>query len=98
MRPDWLSDHLDLLPSRSPGSNREVSEFRVGQRLEAVDRHNPALVRVAGVVGVAGRQVKVHYDGWPDEFDIWSDDCSPLLQPVGWAARTGHPLQVPQLL
>ena len=39
-------------------------------------------------------QVKVHYDGWPDDFDIWSDDSSPLLQPVGWAARTGHPLQV----
>ena len=26
---------------------------------------------------------------------VWVDDCCPSLRPVGWADRTGHPLQEP---
>ena len=74
---------------------RDQTEFRMGQRLEAVDFHNPSLVRVASIAGVAGRRVKVHYDGWPEEYQVWMDDSSPDLHPIGWAERTGHPLQEP---
>ena len=74
---------------------RDQTEFRTGQRLEAVDFHNPSLVRVASIAGVAGRRVKVHYDGWPEEYQVWMDDSSPDLHPTGWAERTGHPLQEP---
>ena len=74
---------------------RDQTEFRTGQRLEAVDFHNPSLVRVASIAGVAGRRVKVHYDGWPEEYQVWMDDSSSDLHPIGWAERTGHPLQEP---
>ena len=52
-------------------------------------------MRVASIAGVAGRRVKVHYDGWPEEYQVWMDDSSPDLHPIGWAQRTGHPLQEP---
>ena len=71
------------------------TRFSVGMRLEAVDVRNPALVRVASVAEVEGRRLKVHYDGWPEEFDVWTDDISGDLHPAGWAARTGHCLMSP---
>ncbi len=37
---------------RSPGSNREETEFQPGQGLEAVDFRNPRLVRVASIAAV----------------------------------------------
>ena len=76
-------------------AGRERSEFVPGMRLEAVDVRNPALVRVASVAAVSGRRVKVHYDGWPPEFDVWQEDSSGDLHPCGWAARTGHGLLSP---
>ena len=60
-----------------------------------MDVRNPALVRVASVAEVEGRRLKVHYDGWPEEFDVWTDDISGDLHPAGWAARTGHCLMSP---
>lgn len=80
---------------RSPGSSRETTEFKTGMRLEAVDLHNPVLVRVASVAETKGRRIKIHYDGWPDEFDIWVDDCSRNIHPCGWASKVGHPLESP---
>ena len=38
---------------------REVSQFKKGVKLEAVDRRNPMLIRVATVADVIGRQIKV---------------------------------------
>ena len=42
-----------------------------------------------------GRQIEVHYDGWPEEMNHWRDDDDPALHPCGWAAKTGHPLMAP---
>ena len=44
---------------------------------------------------VSGRQLKVHYDGWPDEYDWWFDDDSPDIHPTSWCSKTGHPLMPP---
>ncbi len=38
---------------------------------------------------------QIHYDGWPEEYDVWAEDSSPLIHPQGWCARTGHPLAPP---
>ncbi|XP_039648329.1 lethal(3)malignant brain tumor-like protein 4, partial [Perca fluviatilis] len=39
--------------------------------------------------------LQVHYDGWSQQFDVWSDSDLPDLHPVGWSQRTGHPLEPP---
>uniref|UniRef100_A0A3Q3W6A2 SAM domain-containing protein n=1 Tax=Mola mola TaxID=94237 RepID=A0A3Q3W6A2_MOLML len=69
--------------------------FQVNQKLEAVDRRNPMLIRVATVTDTEDYRVKIHYDGWSQQFDVWCDSDLSDLHPVGWCQRTGHPLEPP---
>ena len=74
----------------------EVSHFKKGMKLEAIDKWNPIFCRVATVVDVAFHQIKIHFDGWPlDSFDFWTEDYSPDIHPVSWCAKTDHPLMPP---
>ncbi|XP_056331506.1 lethal(3)malignant brain tumor-like protein 4 isoform X2 [Danio aesculapii] len=69
--------------------------FQVGVKLEAVDKRNAMLIRVATISDTEEHRVKLHFDGWSDEYDYWLDADSPELHPVGWCQKTGHPLQHP---
>ncbi|XP_051775042.1 lethal(3)malignant brain tumor-like protein 4 isoform X2 [Erpetoichthys calabaricus] len=69
--------------------------FQVNMKLEAVDKRNPVLIRVASVVGTDDHRLKIHFDGWSQEYDYWVDADSPDSHPVGWCTKTGHPLQTP---
>ncbi|KAF4075925.1 hypothetical protein AMELA_G00224620 [Ameiurus melas] len=69
--------------------------FQVGMKLEAVDKRNPMLIRVATISDTEDHRVKIHFDGWSDEYNYWVDADSPELHPVGWCQKTGHPLQNP---
>lgn len=53
------------------------------------------LIRVATVTDTEDYRVKVHYDGWSQQFDVWCDADLCDLHPVGWCQRTGHPLEPP---
>ena len=52
--------------------------------LEAVDKRNPPLVRVAEITQVEDSRVCIHFCGWDTKFDFWEDAHSPDLHPVGW--------------
>lgn len=69
--------------------------FHVGMKLEAVDLMEPRLVCVATVTRIIHRLLRIHFDGWEDEYDQWVDCESPDLYPVGWCQLTGYPLQPP---
>lgn len=69
--------------------------FRLGMKLEAVDLMEPRLVCVATVTRIVHRLLKIHFDGWEDEYDQWVDCESPDLYPVGWCQLTGYQLQPP---
>ncbi|XP_058249623.1 lethal(3)malignant brain tumor-like protein 3 isoform X2 [Hemibagrus wyckioides] len=69
--------------------------FQVNMKLEAVDMRNPVMVRVATVVDRDEHRVKIHFDGWTDEYDYWLDADSPDIHPAGWCTKTGHALQLP---
>ncbi|XP_061711682.1 uncharacterized protein LOC133520979 [Cydia pomonella] len=69
--------------------------FKPGMKLEVVDKRVPFLIRVASVSEVKDHQVRVAFDGWPDELSYWLDDDSPDIHPVGWCLKTGHPLEPP---
>ncbi|KAL1139424.1 hypothetical protein AAG570_006408 [Ranatra chinensis] len=70
--------------------------FVVGQRLEAADLMDPRLVCVATVSKIVGRLIKVHFDGWEEEYDQWLDCQSPDMYPVGWCELVSHKLEGPQ--
>uniref|UniRef100_A0A8C3JAP9 SAM domain-containing protein n=1 Tax=Calidris pygmaea TaxID=425635 RepID=A0A8C3JAP9_9CHAR len=74
---------------------RPAHGFQVNMKLEAVDRRNPILIRVATIVDKDDHRIKIHFDGWDGNYDFWVDADSPDVHPVGWCAKTGHALQVP---
>ncbi|KAG7506098.1 MBT domain-containing protein 1-like isoform X1 [Solea senegalensis] len=69
--------------------------FCPGMKLEAVDLMEPRLVCVATVTRIVHRLLRIHFDGWEDEYDQWVDCESPDLYPVGWCQLTGYQLQPP---
>lgn len=47
------------------------SGFRIGIKLEAVDRKNPSLICVASVTDIIDNRFLVHFDDWDDTYDYW---------------------------
>ncbi|KTG46098.1 hypothetical protein cypCar_00013563 [Cyprinus carpio] len=74
---------------------RQPHGFQIGMKVEAVDKRNAMLIRVATISDVEDHRIKIHFDGWSEEYDYWLDADSPDLHPVGWCQKTGHPLQHP---
>ncbi|XP_056379718.1 lethal(3)malignant brain tumor-like protein 2 isoform X2 [Hyla sarda] len=77
--------------------NTEVPNhgFKPGMKLEAVDLMEPRLICVATVARVVQRLLRIHFDGWDDDYDQWADCESPDIYPVGWCELTGYQLQPP---
>lgn len=72
-----------------------LNNFKVGMKLEAIDRKNPYLICPATIGGVKGDEVYITFDGWSGAFDYWCKyDCRDIF-PVGWCHLTGDVLQPP---
>ncbi|KAL1494237.1 hypothetical protein ABEB36_009860 [Hypothenemus hampei] len=69
--------------------------FRIGMKLEAVDKKNTSLICVATVRDMMDNRILVHFDGWDDIYDYWADPTSPYIHPVGWCDQYGHDLTAP---
>ncbi|XP_054855908.1 lethal(3)malignant brain tumor-like protein 4 [Eublepharis macularius] len=74
---------------------RPAHGFQINMKLEAVDKRNPMLIRVATITDKDDYRLKIHFDGWDPIFDFWVDADSPDIHPMGWCAKTGHALQLP---
>lgn len=92
---DYMRDSGASAAPAEAFSERSAHGFQTLQKLEAVDRRNPMLIRVATITDTEDHRVKVHFDGWHEKFDFWVDSDLPDLHPVGWCSRTGHPLEPP---
>ncbi|CAK1540644.1 unnamed protein product [Leptosia nina] len=74
-----------------------VSRFSVGSVMEVVDKNRISQVKVASVCEIIGKRLHVKYfDSSPEDNGFWCHEDSPLIHPVGWAFRVGHPLDAPQ--
>ncbi|XP_052073604.1 lethal(3)malignant brain tumor-like protein 3 isoform X1 [Mytilus californianus] len=78
-----------------PNTPVTPSLFRIGSKLESVDKKNNNLVCVSTVVDTMGDRVLIHFDGWEDTYDYWCDITSPNILPVGWCEEQGLPLNPP---
>ncbi|XP_059475248.1 lethal(3)malignant brain tumor-like protein 3 [Neocloeon triangulifer] len=72
------------------------SGFRVGMKLEALDKSNHELVCVATVTDILGGRILIHFDLWDDTYDYWADPSSPYIHPVGWCDSVGVELLPPK--
>ncbi|ESO95252.1 hypothetical protein LOTGIDRAFT_144696 [Lottia gigantea] len=71
--------------------------FKVGHKIEAVDLMEPRLICVGTVTKVVGRLLRIHFDGWENEYDQWVDCETPDLYPVGWCEMMGYTLEGPRM-
>nr|XP_028598598.1 polycomb protein SCMH1 isoform X3 [Podarcis muralis] len=69
--------------------------FKMGMKLEAVDRKNPHFICPATIGEVRGSEVLITFDGWRGAFDYWCRYDSRDIFPVGWCSLTGDNLQPP---
>ncbi|XP_035826698.1 uncharacterized protein LOC101848126 [Aplysia californica] len=65
-----------------------------GMRLEALDRLTPNLVCVATILEIdeAADQILIHFDGWTDRYDYWTNFESADLHPLGYMYHNGKRL------
>lgn len=63
--------------------------FRVGMKLEAVDKSNVSAfsVCVATIADLLGDWLLIHFDGWPALYDYWTRYDSPYLHPINWCKK-----------
>jgi len=91
----YLKDTKSVAAPARAFKQRPPSGFRRGMKLECVDKRVPMLIRVATVDDVSEHQIRIKFDGWPDQYSYWIDDDSPDIRPVGWCQKTGHSLEPP---
>ncbi|KAK8732011.1 hypothetical protein OTU49_007135 [Cherax quadricarinatus] len=92
---EYLQETNSMAVPARAFKTRPPREFKKNMKLEVVDKRNPALIRVATIVDVQEYQLKIHFDGWGDEYDYWMDDDSPDIHPPSWCNKTAHLLQPP---
>ena len=83
---------------KTPPPRPPRNEFKVGQKLEAVDPKNPHLVCPATVREIKLDKLLVAFDGWHQSSYFWCPYASRDLFPVGWCKLSGHKLQRPGTL
>ncbi|XP_069060624.1 sex comb on midleg-like protein 2 isoform X2 [Pleurodeles waltl] len=71
------------------------NEFKVGMKLEAVDKKNPYMICPATIGDCRGDDIFVTFDGWRGAFDYWCRYDSRDIFAVGWCGLTGDALQSP---
>ncbi|CAD5120574.1 DgyrCDS9139 [Dimorphilus gyrociliatus] len=96
---DWqtyLNDNAaKLAPVKLFDKELPAHTFKEGQKLEAADLISPHLVCVATVHKIAGRLLRIRFDGWSEAYDQWVDCESSDIYPIGWCEMVGHTLEVP---
>ena len=63
-------------------------------KIEATDQMDPRLVCVSTISRVVGRMLKVHFDGWEDEYDQWMDCENVDIYPVSSTHITSFPYYI----
>jgi len=64
-------------------------------KLEGIDPLHPSLYCVLTVAEVKGHRLRLHFDGYSECYDFWTNADSPFIFPVGWAEKNGKELQPP---
>ena len=82
-------------PDVEVAAAKAPKEFKVGMKLEAVDRRFPYFVCVATIVDTREKshEVLIHFDGWSNAYDYWCESDAIELHPVGWCEMYGWELQ-----
>ncbi|KAF6204107.1 hypothetical protein GE061_002447 [Apolygus lucorum] len=87
-KPAWVKLFAGPFPASS-------NLFKIGFKLEAIDPERQSLFCAATICDVQGHRVKVHFDGYSNKYDFWTNVDSPNIFPCGFCERHQIPLQPP---
>ena len=65
-------------------------------KLEGIDPKHPSLYCVLSVAEIRGFRLRLHFDGYSECHDFWTNADSPFIFPVGWAEKNNKKLQPPK--
>lgn len=88
---EFASEQCFKLTPAKPCKN----EFKLNQKLEAVDPKNPHLICPASIKEIKREKLLITFDGWSHSSDFWCVFTSRDLFPCGFCAKSGHILQFP---
>ena len=80
---------------KTPPNKPIKNEFKVGQKLEAVDPKNPQLICPATVKELKRNEILISFDGWSQSSQFWCNYSSRDIFPANWCKTAGHILQMP---
>lgn len=69
--------------------------FRPGMKLEGIDPQHPSYFCVMSVSEVQGYRIRLHFDGYPENYDFWVNADSMDIFPIGWCEKNNHLLHPP---
>ena len=75
---------------------KPASGFKAGMKLEAVDPKHPSCICAVSVVETQGARLRLHFDGWSESYDFWTNSDSHLLFPIGFCEKNGQKLHLPR--
>ncbi|KAL5016605.1 hypothetical protein ScPMuIL_006194 [Solemya velum] len=70
--------------------------FKVGMKIEGIDPKHPSLYCVLTVAEIMGFRLRLHFDGYSECYDFWTNADSPFIFPVGFCEKNGKTLQPPK--
>lgn len=71
------------------------NKFKPGMKLEGIDPHHPSHFCILTVVEVQGYRMRLHFDGFPKDYDFWVNADSNDIFPLGWCEKNGRYLNPP---
>lgn len=86
--PAWVKLFNNPYPSKP-------NRFKVGQKLEAIDPEHQSYFCLVTVADVKGYRLKLHFDGFPPEYDFWVNADCPNLFPSEFCNNHKIPLHPP---
>lgn len=75
---------------------KPANEFLPGMKLEAVDPRHPSCICVVSVVETQGARLRLHFDGWSESYDFWTNSDSHLLFPAEFCSKYQQKLHPPR--
>lgn len=70
--------------------------FKVGMKIEALDRKNVHLIYPATIGEVLGDEIRIIFDGWKGSFDYTCKYYSREIFPINWCRDNNHPIAPPK--
>ena len=81
---------LDVFPKATGHS------FKKDYKLECIDPKHPSYICVCTIVKVKGARLRLHFDGWSESYDFWTNVDSPFIFPMHWCEKNGQVLHPPR--